>query len=126
MKNIKFLLALLTSVVILASCATTQNSAYDDEDLDARTKQIGNRLYIDDPFYGRVVLERDPFTGRYYDVTYGYNRYSSPYYRGYTARPSGGYYKNYGGYRGGTVQQPPSREDVQKGKDEARKKILGN
>ena len=128
MKNIKFLLGLLVVAVAMASCATTQNTPYDDElnTANARTQQIGDRLYIQDPYQGTVILERDPFTGRYYDVTYGYNRLGSPYYyRGYSSRPYSGYYRNHG-YSGRSIQQVPSHQEVQKNKEGARKSILGN
>ncbi len=123
MKNIKFLLGLLTFAVVMASCATTQNTTGEDEyyDTNARTQQVGNRLYIQDPFYGNVILERDPLSGRYYDVTYG-NRYGSPYY----GNPYGyrRYYRSYG-VGGGRVQQGPTREQIQSHKEGTRKTILG-
>ena len=72
MKNVKFLLAILTAAVLMASCATTESASGEDYDDLERTRRIGNRVYVDDPYYGTVVLERDPFTGRYFDVTYGY------------------------------------------------------
>jgi len=131
MKNIKFLLGLLTIVMIMASCAATQGATNDDYLNDPRTQQVGNRVYLQDPYYGTVVLERDPVTGRYYDVTYG-SRFGTGYYGGY---PYGGYRGTYnrgaynrGGYYrgGGSVQQTPSHQDVQQHRDEARKKILGN
>ena len=130
MKNIKFLLGLLTAVVIMTSCATV-GGATDDEYMDnSTTQRVGNRVYVQDPYYGTVVLERDPYTGRYYDVTYG-SRYGTGY---YGSSPYGGYnrgnnrvYSRGGGaYRGGTVQQSPSREEIRQNRDEARKKVLGN
>lgn len=124
MKNVKFLLAIFTVAVVMASCATTQNTSgeYDENNM----RRVGDRVYVDDPYYGTVVLERDPFTGRYYDVTYGYRGYASPYnrynthYRGYRSYPR--YYRN---NNGGTIQKPQQQE-VQKNREEARKKILGN
>ena len=127
MKNIKFLLGLLTIVVIMASCASMQGATSDDYANDPRTQQIGNRLYLQDPYYGTVVLERDPYTGRYYDVTYG-SRYGLGYYGG---APYGGYYRGYRGgrvYRGGTVQQKPgpTQGEIRQNRDATRKKVLGN
>ena len=138
MKNVKFLLAIFTVAVLMASCATTQNTS--DEDFDeSTTRRIGNRVYVDDPYYGTVVLERDPFTGRYYDVTMGtkgsiyspYNRYNTysrynNYYRGYRNAPAR-YYRNNsssGGTINGSIEKPT--QDLQKTREEARKKILGN
>ena len=136
MKNVKFLLAIFTAAVVMASCATTQNTS--DEDFDENTtRRIGNRVYVDDPYYGTVVLERDPFTGRYYDVTMGnrgsiyspYNRYN--YSRGY--RNNANYYNYPRNYRNNNISrgsvdgriEKPS-QDLQKTREEARKKILGN
>jgi len=127
MKNVKFLLAIFTAAVLMASCATTQSTSGEDYDDLERTRRIGNRVYVDDPYYGTVVLERDPFTGRYFDVTFGNRGFVSPYnswnmYRGYRTHP--GYYRNNGGRV--IQQQRPSRQEAPINKEEARKKILGN
>lgn len=132
MKNIKFLLGLLAVVMIMASCATTQGAMEDDGSLnDPRTQQIGNRLYLQDPYYGTVVLERDPYTGRYFDVTYG-SRFGTGL---YGADPYGPYRGNinrgyYGGGRRGVVvqqQQPAApRQESQPSREEVRKRILGS
>ena len=128
MKSLKFLLAILTTAVLMLSCATTQNTSDEDFD-DNTTRRIGNRVYVDDPYYGTVVLERDPFTGRYYDVTMSnrasiyspYNRYNN-HYRGYrSAYPR--YYRNNSSNEG-SVERPT--QDIKKTREEARKKILGN
>jgi hypothetical protein len=140
MKNIKFLLGLLTVVIVMASCATTQGMM-DDSDFDnPRTQQVGNRVYMQDPYYGTVVLERDPYTGRYYDVTYGARPgYGYGYPRGGYNRGAynrGGYYNrgsvnnrggNYGSGNGNVVRpQAPTRDQVQPNREEARRRILGN
>lgn len=129
MKRVKLLMAMFAAVAIMASCTTTQ---YASDDLDeTTTRRIGNRVYVDDPFYGQVVLERDPFTGRYYDVTYGNRGFASPYnswnYRGYRnnyVRPP---------YRGSNPSLPrnyniqrPSQEKLQQSREETRNKVLGN
>lgn len=124
MKSIKLLVGLLAIVMVMASCAATQGAMGDDYANDSRTRQVGDRLYIQDPYYGTVVLQRDPVTGRYYDVTYG-SRYGNGY---YGANPYGSHrtYRRSGGtYRGNVQQQGPSREEIQQHRDEARKKILG-
>jgi hypothetical protein len=125
MKSVKFLLAIFTAAVVMASCATTQNTSGEDFD-ENTTRKIGNRVYVDDPYYGTVVLERDPYTGRYFDVTNGYGSLYSPYnrlnvYRGYRSSPR--YYRN--NTYGGSVERP-SKPDVKVNREEARKKILGN
>lgn len=130
MKNLKFLLALFAVVVVMASCASTQGAFGDDYD-NPRSQQIGNRVYMQDPYYGTIVLERDPYTGRYYDVTPG-SRFG--YSHGY---PYGSYYnrsnrvyrgnnRNYGG--NGNVVRPkqPSREEIRRDRDATRNKVLGN
>jgi hypothetical protein len=135
MKNIKFLLGLLTVVVIMASCAATQGMTDEDYANGSNSQIIGNRMYVQDPYYGTIVLERDPYTGRYYDVTYG-SRYGLGYYGGY---PYGGYYhSNRGGtyrggnsrgggyYRGGTVQQTPTPSQDNSKREEVRTKVLGH
>jgi len=126
MKSVKFLLAIFTAVVVMASCATTQGASGEDYDLD-NARVIGNRVYVDDPYYGTVVLERDPFSGRYYDVTYGYGGYRSPYNtynRGYRTTPR--YYRNNSRGSIGTVQRPTQKEITPANREAARKKILGN
>ena len=128
MKNVKYLIAFFTAAVLMASCATTQSTSGEDYDDLESTRRIGNRVYVDDPYYGTVVLERDPFTGRYYDVTYGYRGIGSPYnswnmYRGGGYRTNPRYYRN---NSGGTIQQRPSRQEAPVNKEEARRKILGN
>lgn len=131
MKSIKFLLGLLTIVLVMASCAATQGATYDDYANAPGSQQVGNRLYVQDPYYGTVVLERDPVTGRYYDVTYG-SRFGTGYYGGYGANPYGNYrnnrvYRRSGGnYNGGTIQQGPSREQLNQHREETRRKVLGN
>lgn len=129
MKSVKFLLAIFTVGVVLAGCVTTQDSSRENFDEYERTRRIGNRVYVEDPYYGTVVLEKDRYTGRYYDVTSGYRRYSSPYSRYDSYRNYGNYNRYYRNYNNsGSVQQPqkPSSEQIQQNKQEARKKILGN
>ena len=137
MKNIKFLLGLFTVVIIMASCATTQSAMYDDMD-NPRTRQVGNRVYMQDPYYGTVVLERDPYTGRYYDVTYGSRFgtgfYGNPYggfYRGggaYRTAPviRGGNNRNYGGNGNVVKPQAPSRQEIRQDREATRRRVLGN
>ena len=131
MKSVKFLIAMLTAVVVMASCATTQGAYGDGYENADNARKVGDRVYVDDPYYGTVILEKDPFTGRYYDVTNGYygsRGYRAPYgtYRGYR----GGYYGNRvyrnNGNVGSTIQKPAPSQPTQKTREDARKKILGN
>jgi len=125
MKAVKYLLSLFAAAIVFASCTTTQR-VYDDEFDGAVTRRVGDRVYVEDPYYGTVILERNPVTGRYYDVTNGYNRgyYSYPYngwnnrvYRGYNNRV-------YSQPNKGTYQRPP--QQAQGPREEARRKVLGN
>jgi hypothetical protein len=127
MKTVKYLLGICVFAVLMTGCVTTRDTAedYDEENVT----RIGNRVYVDDPYYGRVILERDPFSGRYYDVTNGSRGYSSynNYYRSYRGYPR--YYNNYprsyNNNNSGNVQRP-SQEQIQRNREEARKKVLGN
>lgn len=131
MKNIKFSLILIAAALVItaSSCTTSQVAA--DENAP-RGRQVGNRIYLDDPYAGTIVLERDPYTGRYYDVTYGqgglygYNPY-------YNSRYNDPYYNRgmYGGRRVVTQprqQQPTEQQkrEYQQNREEARRKVLGN
>lgn len=132
MKNIKFLLGLFAVVIMMASCATTQGAMEDDMD-NPRTQQIGNRIYMQDPFYGTVVMERDPYTGRYYDVTYGTRFgtgfYGHPYggfYRGGGGVVSGGTNRDFGGNGKVVKPQSPARQEIRQDREATRRRILGN
>jgi len=133
MKSIKSVAAVVIIAVLMASCTTTQRAISDDYDDDVQTQQSGNRLYVQDQFYGTVILERDPYTGRYYDVTNGYRGMASPYNRLNTYRPYGNYNRNYGTYNRsygnrniGTIERPATQQPTQSTREEAKKKILGN
>jgi hypothetical protein len=129
MKSFNYLIVLAAILVTgLVSCTTSQMATDENEQVG---RQVGNRLYIDDPYRGTVVLERDPYTGRYYDVTsrYGYG-YSNGYDYPYTSRRYSPYYRNSDRYYGRTYQTPqqPTEEQkrqYQQGRDEARKRVLG-
>ena len=122
MKIVKLFLSISIIAILFTSCTTSQ-SAYDDN--YERTRRVGDRVYVDDPYYGTVILEKDPFTGRYYDVTNGYSTrtYGYPYnnYNRYRAYRNNRVYRNYG-----NTQRPSSSQDVQQNRQEARKKVLGN
>jgi len=138
MKRFNFL-SMVIGVILLvtaASCTTLREA--DDDYYYERTSSAPARIYVDDPYMGTVMMERDPYTGRYYPVTpYGYgNGYPrTNAYRYY--RQNNRYYRNNQGYpvyqtppRTNTrpAPQPPTesqiREREQK-RNEARKKVLG-
>lgn len=130
MKRFPFLQMVLALVLAVTafSCTTLREA---DGDYYERVSGSPDRIYIDDPYRGTVVMERDPYTGRYYEVNgvgYG-NRYGT-YSRGYNSR---GYYPRYDRriYRSpqqSTPQQPSQEQIRQKeqNRNEARNKILGN
>jgi hypothetical protein len=143
MKHSNLLPAVFALLLVVAAVGCTTVGGAQDEYYEQRSTVGGNRVYVDDPYRGTVVLERDPFTGRYYEVS----PYGAPYgaynnnriYRG-----NSGYYgrtynnRNYNNrpvnvYRGSgtttpTPQQPTDQEirNQQKSREEARKKVLGN
>ncbi|HEU4471427.1 MAG TPA: hypothetical protein VFR58_10100 [Flavisolibacter sp.] len=137
--NLLSVVAVLVLAVTAFSCTTVRETGEYYEPGVA-----SNRVYVDDPYRGTVILERDPYTGRYYEAntfgrTYGYP-YGRGVYRnnGFYGRPdryygNGGYYR---GNRGGNYgnrpapstpqQQPQNGEQREKVREEARKKVLGN
>lgn len=136
MKRFNFLSVVIAAVLVVAAVGCTTMRESGDEYYER--PQASNRIYVDDPYRGVVVLERDPYTGRYYEVSsfgnyYGNSRYYGGNYDryGYNDR-----YRNDSRYNRRTqyprVTQPPQRpteeqiRDREKTRDEARKKVLGN
>ncbi len=132
MKNFKFLpVVFILALVITAVGCTTLRETGDDEYYE-RSAPVSNRIYVDDPYRGTVVLERDPFTGRYYEVN-SYGSYNGSRNRGYD--PNYGRTNNYPRDRRiyrtpqQNTEQQPTQEQIkarEKNKEEARKKVLGN
>ena len=85
MKNNTFLSMALIGVLMVVgiSCTTMQGAQDEYYEPASRVSSQPSRVYVDDPYvYGRtIVMERDPFTGRYYEVgtVGGYNRGLSTY-----------------------------------------------
>lgn len=145
MKRFNFLLVAIAAVLTITVSCTTMAGTQDDYYSGQEARVYGSRVYVDDPYRGTVVLERDPRTGRYYEVSPSYNGYYGnriygsrsydPYYSGpyYGRRSSGGYSRNNNSSNTQSNQntqnnqntQRPAEND-QKTRDEARKKILGN
>jgi len=130
MKRFNFLLAAIALVltITVVGC-TTMAGGQDDYARDARV--YGNRVYVEDPYRGTIVLERDPWTGRYYEVS-GYSPYYSNRYYGRGYRNYGYSYPTYrrgnGRYSTGNnnSNNNKSSEEYKKNKDEARNKVLGS
>ena len=135
MKRFNFLSVVVALVLMVTAVScTTMQGAEDEYYQTQRVQGTPNRIYVDDPYRGTVVLQRDPYSGRYYEVSpygssYGYgNRYD----RRYNSRSNGYYgnnrYRNNGSYQQVPQQRPTQEQQRQTEKDrqEARKKILGN
>lgn len=136
MKRFNFLLAAIALVLTITAVSCTTMAGTQDDYYNGQ-RVYGDRIYVDDPYRGTVVLQRDPRTGRYYEVS-GY----SPYYDGsYSNRYYGGrgyrtyensypsYRRNNGGYSNNTNNNQynsRSSEEYKKDKDDARNRVLGN
>jgi hypothetical protein len=142
MKRFNFLLVAIALVLTVTAVSCTTMAGTQDEYYGQDTRVYSNRIYVDDPYRGTIVLERDPRTGRYYEI----GSYD-PYYSGsYGTRYNRGY-RNYGNnypsrgrnsstfnrnntYSNGSnsnnnQNNDRSSEQYKKNRDEARNKILG-
>lgn len=130
MKRFNFLPVVIAMLLLVTAVGCTTMAGTED----GYGRQVyGNRVYVEDPYRGTIVLERDPWTGRYYEAG-PYNSYQTyPYYgnRVYGSRAYGGReYRNYGrndGYyrNNQSSNQRPVQPD-NRSREEARKKVLGN
>jgi hypothetical protein len=133
MKRFNFLLAAIALVLTVAAVGCTTMAGTQDDYYDGQ-QVYGNRVYVDDPYRGTIVLERDPWTGRYYQVggyspyySYG-NRYYS---RGNRNNSYGNTYRrnNSGSYNRNSSNNNQNNnrlsDEYKKEKSDARNKILG-
>jgi hypothetical protein len=121
------LLAVL--MVVAVSCTTYRDASGDYYEDEPRY------MYQRTPYVGAgsvIIVERDPITGRYYQVSpYGY--YSgSPYYNDSRYQDSRYYnnnrYYNNRGYTNRTYQQPVTeqqRQQTRENMDAAKERVLG-
>ena len=135
MKRFNFIPAVIAIVLMITAASCTTMTGAQDEYYE---RSQANRIYVEDPYRGTVVLERDPYTGRYYEVnSYGSNsrvyRNNSVYNNGYYGRNNR--YRTNNSYPRSSSprvyqnsQQPTEEQkrDQQIKRDEARKKVLGN
>lgn len=123
------MVVLALSMVVLTSCGFQHATTGDYYDAEARN----NRLYQQEMLYGprTIVVERDPWTGQYYQVSPN-TLYNSPW--AYGADPflyrSPRVLNNGGGrvYRTpaqGNRPVPQQREEGRRQNDAAREQILG-
>lgn len=145
MKRFNFLTAAIAVIltVTAVSCTGLREMGGDDYYDNAVRTNGHSRIYVEDPYRGTVVLEKDPYTGRYYEASpYGYSygyRTANPYYRSTPYYRNNRYYRTTPVYRGNgnssnqryervpntsKPTQPPTKEQEQK-REEVRKKILG-
>lgn len=137
MKHTSFLQVALLAVLVVAaaSCGMPMGAQGDYyEGAPAR-----RNIYFDDSYYGNpnaVIVQRDPFTGRYYQVNPGgFYGSQAPYYnrrynknRYYNNRSyNTGRNNNYRTYPQAQQRQqaPAQREQVNQNHDQARDAILG-
>jgi hypothetical protein len=134
MKRFSILSAVMAVILMVAAVSCTPVREADDDYYYDRA-QAPSRIYVDDPYRGTVVLERDSYTGRYYEVG-PYSSYYAPY--AYRSNP---YYGNYGRSYGNryrtynrnttknqyAASQPTEgqKRDLEQKREEARRKILG-
>lgn len=106
--NFKSMTFLVVLMVLLAGCTAMYETAGGYEEAPVR-----KRVYTNNPYSGNVVVvERDPFTGQYYQVSpngfYGtpYNNFG--YGNGYSY-PQRSYNRGSGNYRPAPARPAPSR-----------------
>jgi hypothetical protein len=131
MKRFKFLPVAIVLVLVVAAIGCTPLRETEGDEYYERVSSAPGRIYVDDPYRGTVVLERDPYTGRYYEVG-SYSRYGTRY-RGYDPYYGGGYNyprtnRTYRTQRQTPAPKPPTQEEIrqqQQNKNDARNKVLG-
>lgn len=122
MKNFNFLSMGVIALLMFAAVGCTTLRGTTDEYDEYYEDGASRRIYNDRAYYGndQIIYQRDPFTGRYYQVSpYGYYPGRSPYYgRNYSNR----------NYRYRDNRNQPSQErraESQKKINEARDVIRG-
>jgi hypothetical protein len=110
-----------------------QSSGDDYYDPAPSVSSAPNRVWVDDPYRpgATILMERDPYTGRYYPVQSPYNTYGGvyatpppyssydPYYRDrYNGRPRGS--RRDGRYRSQQPAPTPQQEQYRRESDQRR------
>ncbi|MBA2746416.1 MAG: hypothetical protein H0U44_09350 [Flavisolibacter sp.] len=127
MKSLNFLPVVIAGLLMVTAVScTTSREVYEEDDYYRASSQAPHRILVDDPYYGTIVMERDPFTGRYYQIgTLGMSPYgnSMGVYRGHVRN----YPRRQPVYQRNDNKQPAvTPEQRERSRDEARKKVLGN
>lgn len=139
MKRFNFLLVAIALVLTITAVSCTTMAGTQDDYYGHRV--YGDRVYVEDPYRGTIVLERDPWSGRYYETSPYYNGYYGGSYYGRVPRVYGHSYpsgrRNNDGYSNRNNRNDNARDDKDRNnqrpsdndrrtKDEARQKILGS
>ena len=127
MKRFHFLQTALIAVlmVVAASCTSIREASEGDYENAPARRQV-----FADPYYGNrnvIVLERDPFTGQYYQVS-PFGSFSDSYYGfGYGYPYNSRYYNRGGGYYRSAPSRAPQQSPQQReaNRNAARETILG-
>ncbi|RYY96031.1 MAG: hypothetical protein EOO11_14485 [Chitinophagaceae bacterium] len=139
MKNSFFRLTVagaLLAAGALTSCAPVQGTSadeyYERDPYATQSALAPQRIWVEDPYRpgATMLVERDPFTGRYYPVsgsTYGVGSYRSGIYTtpapyGYPRSRGRGGYRNGDRYGSTPPQRPaPARDDAKRREAEQRR-----
>jgi hypothetical protein len=141
MKNTFFRLTVAAALLAVGAigCAPLQQTAGDDYyDPSPQVSSAPSRIYVDDPYRpgATILMERDPYSGRYYPVQTPYGAYGSyggvystpapygssydPYYRG-RYNSSGHRPRSGGTYRSQQPTQTPQQREQYRREGEQRR-----
>lgn len=119
MKITNLLPMVILSILLVGAVSCTTMQPLGDDEYETVTdsrQQPPSRIYVEDPYRpGRtIVMDRDPFTGKYYQVQ-SYSRYDNRYDSRYYGNnyPGDRYNSNRDVYRRQPQQTAPSREQIQ-------------
>ena len=133
MKRFNLLSVVMVLVLAVTAFACSPLTEADRDRYYERSAATPTRIYVDDPYRGTVVLEKDPYTGRYYEIS-SYGRYDNRYGRSaydpyYNNRNYSRDRRIYRSPQQTAPPQQPTQEQIkqqQKNKKHARKRVLGN
>jgi hypothetical protein len=136
MKNTFFRLTVAAALLAVGTigCAPLQQSSGDDYyDPAPSVSSAPSRVWVDDPYRpgATILMERDPYSGRYYPVQSPYNTYGSiyttpppyssydPYYRNRTYGRNRGSRRD--GYRNSQPAPTPQQQEQYRREGEQRR-----
>jgi hypothetical protein len=133
MKITQLLAVVLISIFMIGAvgCSSMQPVTGQDEYV-TQGQAAPSRIYVEDPYhYGRtIVMDRDPVTGRYYQVNpyslydsrYDSRYYGDPYYNNRNYNYNDRYYSGRNSYPSRRVQQAPAQSEEQARQGEERRR----